>query len=205
MQLAGRNVVQVKQAIRLYRVSSQAHWVELVDLETEIPVRSGLAERTGEELDPDMDQLIDVLVEIQQRTKQPIMWPGPITEHDAGLVHLVYTIVQTGQVDQVAKRGGFSVPKPAAQAFIADALTGEKLLAFDQPDATIELLGSTISLGRVITVVPVTNLADDTLQRLDEIGTLPDDANVEITVNIGEPCVRHFFPMWHPDVPKATD
>lgn len=205
MRITGCNVVQVKQAIRLYRASSQAHWVELVDLETEIPVRSEFAETMGKEPDPAMDELIDVLVEIQQRTKQPITWPGHITEQEADLVHLVHAIVKTGQVDETAKRGFFSVPKPVAQQFIADVLTREQLLVFDQPDVTIELLGSTIPLGRVLTVVRIASLANDTLQRLDEIDILPDDANIKITVNIGDPCVRSFFPRWHPDVPKATE
>jgi hypothetical protein len=145
------------------------------------------------------ERIINDLAFIQEKTNQVIRWTREITVAEVEILNQVVTILRTGQLIEKAKTVNFAVDKIVAQDLANLYTENEQIkLRFDQPDHSVNLLGTEISLGAVSIVLPNARPAQATLQVFQELNKLSDNEIVGIDLDIEEPGILVYYHEWLP-------
>jgi hypothetical protein len=192
------NIVQIRDILKIRRAFSEGTWFQITNLTTGFSVKDELPKHLEFGLEA-FERIINDLAFIQEKTNQVIRWTREITVAEVEILNQVVTILRTGQLIEKAKTVNFAVDKIVAQDLANLYTENEQIkLRFDQPDHSVNLLGTEISLGAVSIVLPNARPAQATLQVFQELNKLSDNEIVGIDLDIEEPGILVYYHEWLP-------
>ena len=203
----GLNVVQIRNFFRIQRALAAGSWFQITDLDTGFSI---MRDRIPNEAIPDpegaWEQIMEGLAFVQERTKNVIRWTGQITQADLQILARIIEVIRNGRLYQEVQALHFPTDKTGAQG-LADAFAASEQisLSFHLPENSVRLLGTELPLGPATALFPNLRVGEETLQRLEDLEQLPDDAVLQMRLDVEEPGVVVLYHDWLPTREKAAD
>lgn len=108
-------------------------------------------------------------------------------------------IITTGLIQTDTPNFSLALNKDAALKLAATyEKTGMLKLRFESPQSKVRFMGADFDFGPCSTILPSVTLEPEERQKLLEIDKLPDDAIVNISLNVGNLGIISRFTKWLP-------
>ena len=196
----GVNVVEIQKFMKFSLATKNGKWFQLTNLTTGLSIKESLQTRSIDlDVRDDFRALIDDLALIQKKTGQIIQFPENITVAEWQLMKNLVGILTTGSIQTDTPKYSFALNKDVALKLAAAYEKNEMLKwRLESPQSKVRFMGADFDFGPCSTVLPSATLEPEERQKLLEIDKLPDDAIVNISLNVGNLGIITRFTKWLP-------
>jgi hypothetical protein len=206
LQFIGENVYQVRNLLQIQQALACAGAIKLSDIRTGLSTILEAPTQLLPEVDPNFMKVIEELAFVQEELRHPIVWPGEIDEADVRVLLEVVNILRTGRLRRRVSQFTISLPKNLIEPLVRDFAPGEPFqLGMESNGTAMELLGERLELGNCRIILPEVSWPQDSHLLRNKFAQLPEDASMEITLNVGEAGVQHIFHKWQKETQSSSD
>lgn len=199
LDLEGVNVIEIQQYTKFSLATQNGKWFQITNLANGFSVKERLPEGIVLGMDDEFYSIINDLVFIQQKTKKALQFHGEITRGEWRQMKDLVQILRTGSIQTKAPKYTFSITKDSAIKLIpAFKKSGTMKCQFGSPETNLHFFGANLDLGPRSIILPSATLESETRERLSELDKLPNDAIVDISLDLGDNGIVTSFDNWLP-------
>jgi len=197
ISFVGINVSEIQKYLKFLLAAKSGKWFQLTNLTNGLPIRENLPEGIITGLNDNFSSIIDDLVLIQRKTGQAIQFPEIMTNTDYLRMKDLVRILTTGSIQTKIPLFSISIEKDSAIKCASDYEKNAILQwQFEILESNLRVLGIDFNLGPRLIILPGATLEPETRKRLSELDKLPDDAIVDISLDLDDNGMITYFKNW---------